>query len=411
MYCYNCGKQIEDDSVFCPFCGTVLKEETKESKKETPAPKKEEVKETKTETPKEDKKFPLIPVICAAVGALVVIIVVVCVVLSSGKSINILDNVDLVFEGYNGYGKPSFVLEDEELTLSLFEDTLEDLQEEYHNVCELQNPEGEKCKKFEDKVYSFGVALESIEYSYATTNDKPIDELSNGDTVTIKIDYDKDAFKQAGYKLSNTSKKYKVEGLKEPEEIDIFSCVEPKWQSSNGEYYISLVPSGEFPIDSIPCDVSEPDSNGDVIVTINRKELARNYGYTVSDENATKTLHVGSAPRRIDSLTDDNRAQVEALAVYVLNNYYVNKCGSNLYGNGDAELMDYPTENNITSISVSRGTINASFNIFTDRGNKYRKSISFEGYIDSNGEYKCATEYNIETLGCSVSYGVWPEFD
>lgn len=21
MYCYNCGKQIEDDSNFCPFCG------------------------------------------------------------------------------------------------------------------------------------------------------------------------------------------------------------------------------------------------------------------------------------------------------------------------------------------------------------------------------------------------------
>ncbi|HBG67027.1 MAG TPA: hypothetical protein DIC33_06845, partial [Kandleria vitulina] len=21
MYCTNCGRQIEDDAVFCPFCG------------------------------------------------------------------------------------------------------------------------------------------------------------------------------------------------------------------------------------------------------------------------------------------------------------------------------------------------------------------------------------------------------
>ncbi len=31
MYCKHCGKEIDDDSVFCPHCGTLLKETGRES--------------------------------------------------------------------------------------------------------------------------------------------------------------------------------------------------------------------------------------------------------------------------------------------------------------------------------------------------------------------------------------------
>ena len=48
MYCFNCGKEIDDDSEFCPFCGTHLIEETKSTKKTKT--------EKKQEKPKKEKK-------------------------------------------------------------------------------------------------------------------------------------------------------------------------------------------------------------------------------------------------------------------------------------------------------------------------------------------------------------------
>lgn len=44
MYCHNCGKQIEEDSIFCQFCGNKITKHHSESKKE--------------ETPKEEDSKP-----------------------------------------------------------------------------------------------------------------------------------------------------------------------------------------------------------------------------------------------------------------------------------------------------------------------------------------------------------------
>lgn len=38
MYCKNCGRQIEDDSAFCPHCGTNLKNQRKSGHKPTVEP-------------------------------------------------------------------------------------------------------------------------------------------------------------------------------------------------------------------------------------------------------------------------------------------------------------------------------------------------------------------------------------
>ena len=36
MYCYKCGKQIEDNSVICPYCGTALSQRPTQQTSEDP---------------------------------------------------------------------------------------------------------------------------------------------------------------------------------------------------------------------------------------------------------------------------------------------------------------------------------------------------------------------------------------
>ena len=47
MFCNKCGKEIPDDSIFCPFCG----ESTGKSEKPTPRAEDEVVKEVEKEVP------------------------------------------------------------------------------------------------------------------------------------------------------------------------------------------------------------------------------------------------------------------------------------------------------------------------------------------------------------------------
>ena len=36
MYCKNCGKELQDGSLFCSMCGNSVEASTEETKKETP---------------------------------------------------------------------------------------------------------------------------------------------------------------------------------------------------------------------------------------------------------------------------------------------------------------------------------------------------------------------------------------
>lgn len=419
MYCYKCGKQIEDDSIYCPFCGVPLKEEPTQTpkkeakpktiKKETPK-KQEEVINTTTQTNPNSNKT--LGIIFAAIAAVVALSILGYVFLFSGKSINALKGTELVFQGYNGYGQYAVTYDEDEMdtALLLLEQEIDELNNEFYNVCSLTNPGTSKCIELQEKAYYLAEGLSSLDYTVEVSGDKPVDALSNGDTVTIKVQYNKDFFKKAGYKLTNTSKKFKVSGLEEPQEADLIQYVEPKWMTSGGEFYLGTEVSGDSPLEDIPCSISEPDESGNVTITIIDSELGR-YGYKVKPGNNSKTAYVGQKPQRLDYMDDSNRDIIENLVFDVLREVHIGKCGWNLYTEKGAELIYGLEKDDITSLSVNWGTVSATVNIRTDKGSTYRKSISFEAYIDQDGKYVCSTDFDTDSLGCSVRGSQWPDRD
>lgn len=62
MYCWNCGKEMEDDLLFCPHCA---------------------MKQAGIPEPKEKKKLPLVPILCAAACLLTVLLAAGLVLWSS----------------------------------------------------------------------------------------------------------------------------------------------------------------------------------------------------------------------------------------------------------------------------------------------------------------------------------------
>lgn len=72
------------------------------------------------------------------------------------------------------------------------------------------------------KVYEM---VNHIEYDVS-----PKENLSNGDTVTIKALYDKNYFKEIGYRLGKNTKKVKVKNLRDGRPIDVFETLEVKYE-------------------------------------------------------------------------------------------------------------------------------------------------------------------------------------
>lgn len=420
MFCYNCGKEIEDDSLYCPFCGIPQNKPIKETKKEPvkkeTKPKKEEPKQEASQEPtitKEPSKSPKGLIIGILAAVVIIGVIITCVFVFNGSSVKVLQGKEVEFEGYNGYGN-AYVVEDA-ISINIGEalqDDYQKLQEQYNKTCSLNSLLTEKCVKIEAQALAMESTIYSLDYDLTTKDGKPIDELSNGDTVTLTITYDEEQAELAGIKFKNTTRDYKVSGLENLKEIDVLQYVEAEWASSGGSFYLDIKAKEGSPIESIPCTASDPDENGDVTITIDGRKLASEYGYTVSELNKTKKIHVGQKPQTIDYLTDDNRSKIEELAIKVLSKVYASKCGYNLYSEyvDQTELIIVPSPSDITNLQVNNGRIRASFNVSTDKGNTYKKSIAFDAYIDQDGAFKYA-EIETSNLSCAIKGGEWPEYE
>ena len=72
MYCSECGKEIPEESEFCPYCGTKLKDKQYEPKKYA----KQKTEEIKM---KEDKKMEKFEDICIIIDLILVISLIIIV--------------------------------------------------------------------------------------------------------------------------------------------------------------------------------------------------------------------------------------------------------------------------------------------------------------------------------------------
>ena len=189
MFCYNCGKQIDDDSTFCPYCGTKVKEV--EAVKETPKvqePIKQDINNTQPITNPTPKKPIPIPLIAAAGAIGLIILITVGYFLINMGSINALDGAEMTFEGYNNYGTFDVTFNTENnKSYEKLQEKLYTYQEELLDTCFIDKS-SKKCQDLAEKSYYLEKALSSTNYSYSVSGDKPTDELSNGDTVTMTIE-------------------------------------------------------------------------------------------------------------------------------------------------------------------------------------------------------------------------------
>ena len=141
------------------------------------------------------------------------------------------------------------------------------------------------------------------------------DKLSNGDTVTVTVDFDEDEFKKAGIKLENTEFDVEVEGLNEVKTIDVFDYCEVKFDGFDGFGSYSVETKADIPDelkdyisfgradyndnlkngDKVKVEAyvygNYSDDDGDVYYIKTKEDNYYDYGYK-SGENLTKEYDV-----------------------------------------------------------------------------------------------------------------------
>lgn len=209
MFCRYCGKEIDNDQMYCPFCGKQVKKNAKKSENEkTDAPSEDarfvneqyEKDKRREERPAAEKKklkgsTIAIIVLSALVAAGLGIGAFVMFGNSGGDTVEV-DLESLMYEtsafGYDGHGEMDEEMFVDEQKMDAFLGTIEDEQ--------------------------LRSAVKGVLLTVKYHPDKYID-LSNGDRVRIKADYDREMAAAVEMTVKNESFEYTVEGLEEGEDI------------------------------------------------------------------------------------------------------------------------------------------------------------------------------------------------
>lgn len=189
MKCVKCGKEIPDHSKFCPSCGA-----EQVGAKPAAAPTSPRGNGPTAETPRKKNFFPAIIAVVAVVAA----VAIVAAISGSRKpTLNLNEYATVEYTGYSGYGEAQVHFD------------VDRLVEDYYDGL-----------AYEDYTpYEVGQAL------YDSCIDGALDRqegLSNGETVTWAWECnDETALEAVGVKLKYSDMEFTVEGLEEPETVDL----------------------------------------------------------------------------------------------------------------------------------------------------------------------------------------------
>lgn len=208
MFCNKCGAQIKDGDAFCKKCGAKVvsdKINSEASKKLNEAT--QSIKNAvDTQVPKLTAKIKkinkkvLIVIACAVVAAIIAIVVIANA--ASYITIDISKLYTVSFDGLNQEGTATIELNEEEVT---------------HIASQIVQRDSDA----ETELYQIRTAPKII-YDYMGAEVTPKENLSNGDTVTVTVRYDEEYYKSIKLKVINAEQTLTVEGLVEPQEIDVF---------------------------------------------------------------------------------------------------------------------------------------------------------------------------------------------
>ena len=315
MFCENCGKKIDDNAVFCNYCGAkVRREGTEPVNKNAQAPNRNAGNEN-AQTPNRNAVYnkvisdaKKIPIIAIAGAILVVIIIAVLLGRCGGigkEEVALKDYMEVNFYGYDTYGTADYQFKydeyQEKITQILSENgTLEDGYPKNPDDCDLID------------------VLYNIPYSWEM--DK-VSDLKNGDTVTLSFssrgNYD---FSKIGVAINTESETYEVNSLDPIKEVDPFKDLTVLFSG------ISPLCTAEFAggMDGLTyvIEPSEDLALGDT-VTVRAKfnggtdfsEFTKRYGKKLTATE--KTYTVENRPRyaaSLDDIPDDMKAKMDKVA-------------------------------------------------------------------------------------------------
>ena len=268
MNCSKCGARVKEGDAFCLSCGAPLN---------APGAVRQAEPAGVSTVLRRVGKMPIILGACVLV-ALVILLVVLA---TRSHTIDLEELVEVEFAGYDTVGRAYVSMDinayDAALSEALGKDHISEVDRDVYYTC------------------SSALTL---------TLDRQ-NGLSNGDTVTVEIEYDNDALKEYRLRYKGASVSFQVEGLEPLTEVDPFAGLQIIFTgvSPNGRVELSYEGGSDYVNQgSFSCDRTENLQNGDqVTVTIPsyNPEVATNYGYRFI--TTEKTYTVEGLPEYIDS--------------------------------------------------------------------------------------------------------------
>lgn len=242
--CPNCNAEANPEDGFCGNCGCSLTGGATNPTASASAPAFEAVAKKVNPVLQKLQEMPKKKKIIAfgAAAAAVILLTVLIIVLAVNGSYNKLDMkkaVTIEYMGLNSNGKAVVNIDDEYIA-DFASDVLgidpEDLED-----ADLEDLYSSKTSSKYKKAFKLAALLDTIEIECT-----PNENLSNGDEVTVKVDYNEDKFKDNKIKLKNTEYKVKVEGLSDGTEYDVFKDVKLSFRGVSPDLSVS--------IDTTECD-------------------------------------------------------------------------------------------------------------------------------------------------------------
>lgn len=365
-FCKNCGKELKEGATFCTNCGTSASGKTEQNQSthirglmpEHDPNEKEPVdvfaeklgqgasvtvnktkeisselgEKMKTyggsffERVKADKKLQTI--LAGVVGVLVVVLIVVGIVSTNAKKIDLAEYVEISCSGYNGNGSVNVNIKEEELLITILEQKGYD-EDSITSMLSGDYLFGGFSSKVKD-LERLQKEIETIEKVYQTVSFTPdkTEELSNGDQITVTIDFDEKLAKKSKISFKGNEYTYVVEGLGDYIELDPFEHLQVQFTgiapNTNIEYSYDGN-DGYLNSWSFTTDKNGGFDAGDKVkisVNVDEEYLKRN-GYVLTrTENEYTCENVGYYVTSLDQITEEMEESIKKDCCDVVESYF-----------------------------------------------------------------------------------------
>lgn len=353
MFCTNCGKEIAENSKFCPRCGAPVEDGPKQqgnhsgksssgtvdaSKKVQDVRKNisrnlnDNVNKAKNSKLIKDAKHgdkKAIGILAGSIAAVVVVIFLIVVL--HKPTIDLADYTQITFTGAQGYGQAEVNFDYEQFEQDVIKVAKVDgkrvntidpdsnfLEDESFLADLYGNSSG---------IYRFALYMYDVVDSGEFENNG---ELSNGDKVTYTYTFNNDTVKQYGFKLKGKEITEEVSGLEEAEAVNPFDGIDVTFSGISpnvtAEYTIKDNADPVYSAITYSFDKSNGLKSGDkvtVTAEADNSYLAENYGMVLSETEKEYTVEgVQSYVTSADQVPADILANMQKQAEDCISAYF-----------------------------------------------------------------------------------------